>query len=244
MIRITKSPPPDELNGGCALTLTDCAAYETGDRRFEFDRNIYGHDNVRRRLREAQHAKCCYCEGRFDAHAPADVEHYRPKAAVRQDKNSPILRPGYFWLAYSWDNLYWSCQICNRSYKRNCFPLRDPEARARSHRDELSNEDPLLLDPGAAEDFRTHIQFRQEFAVGLTEVGRRTIHVVGLNRPALIEERRSRLKQLRMLLSLAQRLADEDARQELGDARLPAAVFSAMALDFLRGTELTQTEAP
>ena len=119
-----------------------------------------------------------------------------------------------------------------------------PDARARSHRDNVANEDPLLLDPGTAEDLRGHIEFREELAVGLTDAGRTTIRIVGLNRPALVEARRLRLKQLRTLLILAQRLADEDARRELGDAALPAAVFSAMALDFLRGTEFARTEVP
>ena len=217
-------------------------------------KNIYGHREVKDELRVAQHGKCCYCEGRFEAFAAADVEHYRPKGAVKQDKDSETLRPGYYWLAYSWANLYLCCQICNRSYKKDFFPLVDPTMRARSHTDNVADENPLLLDPGSLEDFRTHIEFRQEHAVGVTAAGRMTIHVVGLDRTALREERLSRLRHLRTIQDVIRLRTGrpdqdditllQDARDELRDAILPQAMFSAMAIDFLRGMEFAQAEAP
>lgn len=110
MIRVTKPPCPDALRVGADRTRADCAAYDEnaaaysgGEIKFEFDRNVYGHEAVRTTLREAQNRKCCYCEGRSDAFAAADVEHYRPKGAVRQDKKSRKQFPGYYWLAYSWE---------------------------------------------------------------------------------------------------------------------------------------------
>ena len=260
MILVTKPCPPERLDVGVARTREDCAAYDAhgidyqeGTRTFIFKKNIYGHHTVKGVLRDAQHGKCCYCEGRFDAYAAADIEHYRPKGAARQDDNSPTLRPGYYWLAYSWENLYWCCQVCNRSHKKDFFPLANPALRARSHTGNVTQEKPLLLDPGATENPRTHIEFRQERAIGLTEAGRKTIHVVGLNRPALIEDRRSHLRHLHFMQDVVQlctgsRNPDgidllEDARRELADAVLSQAVFSAMASDLLRG-EPVQTEAP
>lgn len=267
MIRVTKPPCPDALRVGADRTRADCAAYDEnaaaysgGEIKFEFDRNVYNHEAVRTTLREAQHRKCCYCEGRSDAFAAADVEHYRPKGAVRQDKKSQKQFPGYYWLAYSWENLYLCCQVCNRSGKRDLFPLADPAARARSHRDDVADESPLLLDPDGPEDPREHIRFRQERAVGLTDTGRRTIEVLGLNRPELCDARLGRLKQLRTLQQLvrvctdSREFADADrrdsardqiagARNELARAPSPSAIFSAMAADFLRESGAVGAEA-
>ena len=253
MILVTKPGPPERLEVGVAHTRQDCIDYQNGTRKFTFKNNLYGHHTVKVVLRDAQHRKCCYCEGRFDANAAADIEHYRPKAAARQDDNSPTLRPGYYWLAYSWENLYWCCQVCNRSHKKDFFSLANPALRARSHTDNVAQEQPLLLDPGATDNPRTHIEFRQERAIGLTEAGHKTIQIVGLNRPALIEDRRSRLRQLRYVqdvvnLRTGSNDADgngllDDALRELADAILPETMFSAMAIDFLGG-EPVQAETP
>ena len=266
MIRVTKPPrPPAALRAGAGRTKADCAAYDehrdeysNGVKRFDFDRAIYGHKTVRTALRKAQHRKCCYCEGRFEAFAPFDVEHYRPKGAVRQEPGSPEQIPGYYWLAYSWENLYLCCPICNRSGKKDLFPLADDSARARSHRSDIARERPLLLDPGGTDDPRKHIQFRLEHAVGQTDAGRKTIEVLDLNRPELLDERRrclTRLRELQGLQDVAQRLDPdgsepdvielrERARRELARAPLPSAIFSAMTADFLRGHDAVGVEAP
>ena len=93
MVRVYKPRAPGALARGQARTTRDCEAYdarrvdyENGARKFEFNRNIYGHKMVRRVLEKAQNGKCCFCEGKFGAFAPADIEHYRPKGAVRQDE--------------------------------------------------------------------------------------------------------------------------------------------------------------
>jgi hypothetical protein len=54
--------------------------------------------------------KCAYCECATDVVAHGDVEHFRPK-----DK--------YWWLAYSYDNYTFCCQICNQSWKAANFPV-------------------------------------------------------------------------------------------------------------------------
>ena len=250
MIRVTKLPCPDALLAGAERTRADCAAYDENadaysnrERQFDFDRAIYGHKAVRTALRKAQHRKCCYCEGRFDAFAVADIEHYRPKGAVRQDRESKKkLFPGYYWLAYSWKNLYMCCQVCNRC-KQDLFPLKDPATRARSHRGDVSGEKPLLLDPGGSDDPRKHIRFRQEYAVGLTGAGRTTIEVLGLNREALLDERLKRLQELRTSQDMVQIYAGSTepghiarrkrALHALARAILSGAIFSAMAADLL-----------
>ena len=265
MIRVTKPSRPDALLAGARRTAADCAAYDehrdeytNGVKRFDFERAIYGHADVRAALREAQQCKCCYCEGRFAAFAAFDIEHYRPKGAVRQDEKSQRQLPGYYWLAYSWENLYLCCPICNSSGKKDLFPLADQTARARSHRDDVARESPLLIDPGGTDDPRAHIRFRLEHAVSQTDAGCRTIDVLDLNRPELLDARRrhlTRLRELQGLQEVVQRLdADglephvielrERARRKLARAPLPSAIFSAMAADFLREHDAVGTETP
>ena len=231
------------LEPGVALTEQDHMNYLKGKRHFDFDRRIYGHATVKQTLSAAQHHKCCFCEGKFDAYAPADVEHYRPKGAIRQDEQSPPVVPGYYWLAYSWDNLYYCCQVCNRNNKRDFFPLTNPDMRVLSPNGNLDEEDPLILDPGGREDPRDHIKFRYEVAVGLTDAGRQTIKFLDLNRDPLIEERLKHFRRLRAfsdLLRLSRNSTEpedvqsrDDAHEELASAVRPASEFSAMAVDFL-----------
>ena len=258
MIRLSKPATPAILqNIGISRTREDCEAYDAnsddyldGTEKFEFNRNIYSHDDVRIALSRSQHEKCCFCEGRFGAFAPAHVEHYRPKGSTRQDKSSERQYPGYYWLAYSLDNLYWCCQACNTN-KSDFFPLDAPEKRARSHSSDLADEKPLILDPSGQDDPRIHIRFLDDIADSSTKAGRKTIEVIDLNRQALIDERR---KHLNFLIALHDviRLSDrssnpevielrQNAQNKLGTAVQPAAVFSAMAADFLASTSYTET---
>ena len=252
MIRVHKPTCPRRLDSGAEVTRSDCEAfdiageeYENGTKSFKFRRNIYSHPSVRQLLKRVHYRKCCFCEGKSNGFAPGDIEHYRPKGAVRQDENSIVLLPGYFWLAYSWENLYWCCQICNRSNKRDFFPLRDADKRARSNIDNLTEEDPFIIDPGGADDPRDHIKFRRELAVGLTDAGRTTVRVIGLNRVDLVEERLARLDELGRLLDIVRiwertkvpEFADlvETTRWLLEEAIAPEAEFSAMAADYISG---------
>ena len=248
MIRVCKPDAPAKLKAGLAFTQRDCAAYDAsradylnGAKRFEFKHTIYGQKTVKDALKKAQHRKCCYCEGRFEAHDYGDVEHYRPKGAVKQSKNARALYPGYYWLVYSWENLYYSCRICN-SRKSSLFPLADPEKRACSHADALVDEQPLILDPGGAEEPRKHIKFHAELATGETKAGQMTIELVDLNRSELREARLTHLVSIRRLLEIAELFEGnpdpqraqvlKDCRSEIDEAVEPTAKYSAMAVDF------------
>lgn len=107
-------------------------------------------------LREAFSAysndKCWYVECK-NLGTDDDIDHFRPKAGVKEDP----LHPGYYWLAFDWTNLRLSCHRANRPRtnpetgetggKAGHFPLIDPAARARAPGDDLSGELPALLDP-------------------------------------------------------------------------------------------------
>lgn len=209
-------------------------AYEDPDTDFKaflsdrgFDRTIFSHNSVRAQLLDCQREKCCYCEkGREHVH---EVEHFRPKTAVRQDRGEPIERPGYYWLAYEWANLLMACRHCN-GRKGTIFPLRNPDNRARSHQGGLEDETPLLLRPDQ-EDPTDHLTFREHVAVGKTDRGQKTIEILGLNRGKLMWDRRERYSALQDLHFLAQLdlPESEKAQQKLERATIPDAEFSAMA---------------
>ena len=120
MIHLDKpnETPPVLLNRGTVATQQDCEAYvgnpaAYGPGELKFNEKIYGSSEVRNALRTLQHDKCCYCESKHSATSAGRIDHFRPKGAVRQDKGSDKLHPGYYWLAYRWDNLVLACEKCN-----------------------------------------------------------------------------------------------------------------------------------
>lgn len=251
MILVSKPSPPARLLRGNPLIAeyrarfeADPAAYESNRKNFAIRRDIYGHSQVKGMLREAQHKKCCFCEGLFEAHAAADVEHYRPKAYSQQSPGAPKIYPGYYWLAYSWDNLFYCCQDCNRSHKKNFFPLRNPQARARNHHSDVASETPLILKPSGPDNPRGHIRFRKDIAVGITDAGETTVNIVCLNRLPLVEKRQGvgeALQGLHQVIQLLRNCPGKEqrdyvamARVKLYDALKPQSEFSAMASDLLQ----------
>ena len=231
---------PGKREGKTNCESYDCHSdeYCSGSRKFKFENGIYAHDSVKNKLLKAQHHKCCYCESKFRATYPGAVEHFRPKGAVQQERNQGREYPGYYWLAYSWENLLVSCHSCN-SKKGTLFPLSDPGARARSHRDDMGAERPLLVDP-ASEEPRQHIRFRGSASEPLTERGRETIRVLGLDRSDLEEDRREKLDsldKLKLIAGLGEKVDREwveQARKLLEGAVLPDARYSSMARCFLK----------
>lgn len=245
MIRVARPPttPDILLTKGAEQTEQDKAAYDSdldgyrsGNRKFHFKRTVYGDQGVKQVLLNVQHGKCCYCE----EISCGEIEHYRPKGAVKQSPKSTNQYPGYYWLAYDWNNLLVSCTDCNRN-KSILFPLENEAARARDHHDNIEAEAPLLINP-ASVDPRDHIQFHGEVPVGKTNLGRMTIEALNLRRPDLDESRRTLLNQLKFLHkvmvskqngNIPDMLAQE-AKEKLKTAICQKAEFSSMAQDFLR----------
>jgi hypothetical protein len=84
---------------------------------------------------------------------------------------------------------------CNREYKKDQFPLVDETQQLVAEQSPPGNEQPLLLDPyDPSVDPASEIEFRREYVqrkerwkpYGLTERGRETIRICGLDRPSLI----------------------------------------------------------
>ena len=239
MIRIEKPEAPEILTTrGSQKTRQDCNAYDSGSMEFDFERGIYASKKVTDCLREAQHGKCCYCESKFEGTSYAQVEHFRPKASVRQAKEADREHPGYYWLAYEWSNLFVSCRKCNTS-KSDLFPLADAR-RARSHRDDTEDERALLVDPGR-EDPRVHIRFRESTVIYRTVVGKKSIEVLKLRRDPLDDDRERQLDKFRSHCSIVELEEDhseltaiaEEMKVQILAAMQADSEFSSMFRDFI-----------
>ncbi len=204
MIRIDKSNvsiPTVLTTSGRWATESNNHGYLNGKRIFSFSKNIYGHASVKHLLIDLQHDKCCFCERKVSAGEPGHVEHYRPKGGYKQSDTSALVKPGYYWLAYDFDNLYFSCYRCNATYKKNYFPLSEPFQRARCHTDRIANEDPLIINP--ADDPSIDLYFDREVIKHRSLKGRETIKRTGLNRKYLSDERYEYLQLLDILARVA-----------------------------------------
>jgi uncharacterized protein (TIGR02646 family) len=180
------------------------ADYENGAKKFKFDSGIYGSKSVKNALIKTQHGKCFLCESKITHISFGDVEHFRPKGGSRQTADEKEMKvPGYFWLAYDWQNLFLACQLCNQRFKKNLFPLENPDERAFSEA-ELENEKPLFINP-EIENPEEFISFRGEiaFSVDGNLRGETTIEETGINRDELKEMRLATLKKLKKIYVLA-----------------------------------------
>ena len=143
---------------------------------------------------EFQHHKCAYCEksmpkGGYDKNE-YDVEHYRPKNAV---KNWPsqelVLRrsidyadqircgapAGYYLLGHDYLNYVVSCKTCNSPYKGNAFPIAgEPEPNSDDPGELRRKEKPLLPLPFGTwgEDPERFLTFQGPISVPKARSGR------------------------------------------------------------------------
>ena len=254
MIRIQRpQEPPAILRGqGRRLRRRLCAAYarstEEYQRRgkvFIFDKGVFAAPEVKAALIVAQHGKCCFCESRITHVSFGDIEHFRPKAGYRQAEGEPLQTPGYYWLAYEWDNLLFCCELCNRRHKESRFPLAEPARRARCHRDACSQEQPLFIDPSAVEPAH-HISFREEYPYPVEGdvAGQLTIQALGLDsREPLIEQRRDRLRMLRSFFDLSRCGDTVQMREEAAAWLLRYTADSAEYAAMARAALVAWTEA-
>ena len=218
--------------GLCSAYTRNPAKYTSGAGKFEFDGDIYAHDDVKTSLRRAQHGKCAFCESQITHISYGDVEHFRPKGAFRQGEAEPLERPGYYWLAYEWTNLLFSCQLCNQRHKKNEFPLSSPALRARSHRDAFTGEQPMFVDPSdPSDDPSVAISFREEIPYPKSKRGEETIRALGLKRPPLNQMRRDFLDALRATFVLAYALSPSESAKLAAEIQLARALLGRAVAD-------------
>lgn len=193
MIRVNRGPLPQGLE---AIRKAELRRIAPLVRNGTLKAKDFGtkYNEVRRKLWTAQRYKCCYCERRIDR-CFNDVEHFRPKTRAHRGPGRP--NHGYWWLAWTWENLLFACPPCNRKHKKNEFPLAPGSRILPARRSPPGPEASLLIDP-SVEDPIDHIQFRRvliggrekwfPFARGGSERGKRTIRVLKLARPTLLTD--------------------------------------------------------
>ncbi len=164
------------------------------------------------------HGKCAYCECKYEDTQPMDVEHFRPKGAIKED-GEKLAHPGYYWLAADWDNLLPSCIDCNRQRtqesgltnrrdllgKGNEFPLAANSKRVLRHNEVVDNEVYLLLNPcNLIINPEDHLDFLEDGLVipkridGIkpSKFGQASIKIFGLNRVGLVNARKEKSIQI------------------------------------------------
>jgi len=202
MIHVNKDydKPPEHLETANCRNKAELALTERN--RHNFSKHYYGNtDYVLPELERIYHEKCAYCESRTKHVATLQVEHYRPCKDVGEDNE----HEGYYWLGYEWSNLLLACPKCNgRSGKANKFPIEGDRVyqptmdsdgnldrnRCNPKLPPLSDERPLLLNPETDEP-GLHFKFDKHCKIiGITDRGKATIEICGLDRELLNRERR------------------------------------------------------
>lgn len=151
MIKLRRLPEPDCLKDIRAARLAGIRTLSRDPKSDEID----GYRIVSGDLWRGQHYKCCYCESKV-GHSFNDVEHYRPKGRADRRPNV-IATHGYWWLAFSWDNLLYACAACNRSGKNDQFPLTSTNVLV-AEQQPPGDEEPLLIDPCGDKNPVEHIE--------------------------------------------------------------------------------------
>ena len=176
-------------------------------------RDVYAHHEVQWTLQKLFYNKCAYCEYSL-IRTDVDVDHHRPKGRVHEVPD----HPGYYWLAYEWSNLLPACKQCNQlrrdltepgqsgrtpaKGKGDKFPLLNEAHRAYSPRDNIKDEDPLLIDP-TVDDPSEHMTFNPlGEVVPLSDRGTTSIDVYNLNTKRMNDERKRSIKDMICLLKL------------------------------------------
>jgi hypothetical protein len=156
MIPVNRGAEPTSLPPIRAAKLAELRAL--GRKLISAD--FKGYEIVKPELWIAQHYKCCFCEHKI-ARSYNAVEHYRPKVGADRRPGS-LQNHGYWWLAFTWDNLLLACPICNSSAKGIQFPLEIGSTPLQAEQTPPEGEQALLLDPAGNLNPVAHIVFENE----------------------------------------------------------------------------------
>jgi uncharacterized protein (TIGR02646 family) len=171
----------------------------------EFDGTVW--QAAKPTLKDLFWQKCAYCESRI--HREADIDHFRPRTGAIGTDRDPPQNDYYWWLAYEWTNLYYSCDACRFSKGRR-FPVDGARAEFdETSPESLRREKNLLLDP-CVDEPDEHLAFDGDLGkvVAKTARGRATIEILSLNRENLVAARRTSVELA--VLSLRRSIAMKD----------------------------------
>ncbi len=148
------------------------------------EKNLYKVPSIQKKLKDIYHLKCAYCEKEL-LDSPKNIEHYRPKSI-------------YYWLIYSWDNLFLSCGECN-SIKKNKFKVTNKQViyndetfdtihQLGTHYD--ASEEPYIINPEKDDILEDIIFDAQANISSLNPRVKHTIEIAcKLNRKELVQKR-------------------------------------------------------
>jgi hypothetical protein len=237
MRKINLTPPASPtwkrwINDCEKASKTLAEAVQNGEKP-NFNENLYKRKSIKNEFffsgESPFYGKCAYCEDNIVGSHRGDIEHFRPKAAVTneidepvflqdqhnkpsQDKNGqPLLHPGYYWLAYDWQNLLPSCTVCNQATivgdkkigKHNRFPVVGQHAQVPN---EVDAECPLLINPASLQDDddpskHLAIDLATGLMIPLSGRGQMCIEILGLNlRDHLVKGRKRAIREARLFL--------------------------------------------
>lgn len=229
-----------ENTNNCDLYDANPAKYNSNKLKFKILTSIYNEPTVKKILKKAQYKKCCFCE-KMQNDEDAAIEHYRPKLGYKSNRSDKIKKPGYYWLGYTWENLFFICKPCNTK-KGNIFPIADETTRAKNHTMNIASERPLILNPTGTglNNPRKHINFIKEFPKGISNEGKATVEACMLDREGLNIERRAHIDELDdRILTIIDNSHDltkpavQRAINYLKKSTKKEAKFSAMAIDYI-----------
>lgn len=232
MIKIDSSIEPDFLSSDAVINALGRIRDRTSHEIKKAD-ELWRNKKVTDKLFVSHHGKCCYCERKRDRKREMDVDHYRPKGKVENG----TANDGYWWLAYKWNNLLWSCKTCNQKYKDMIFTLLPSGTRAYHEASDLDLEKPHLINP-KLEDPSQFLTFHIDRSGGLFFVkavahadidndeeirANETIKIVGLNRKDdgddLVKERGEEFSRTDFEMIVMHILTAEDAKDKHPESR-------------------------
>lgn len=193
------TPPADWLADAQAVS----DALETTKNEADRDALIEQHEKLWRdaRIRDwllnLFHNKCWYTEAQ-EAVSAYHVDHYRPKGRVT-DVGRTNPEPGYWWLAFKWENYRICGQLINVK-KSDVFPLVSGYRATPDVPGSLKLEAPALLDPTTDDARLISFEMDEDGCRAVPTPGAdeedcarvmTTIEVIGLNRLDRLNQKRA-----------------------------------------------------
>lgn len=136
--------------------------------------------------------KCVYCESHIE---PKRGTHdaFRPRTNAKGIGPGDFSEEHYWWLAYEWNNIYYSCQECNR-FKQSFFPVEGPRCKVGAPYTEVLKEYNLIID-ACSEDPELMFDYDENGRIiPLNRKAEVTIDILKLNRITLVEARKKALQ--------------------------------------------------
>lgn len=192
-------PPADwlaEAEAACA-ELADANTEAERDAIIEAKQKLWRDERIRDWLLGLFHNKCWYSEAQ-EAVSAYHVDHYRPKGRVT-DVGRVHHEPGYWWLAFRWQNYRICGQLINVK-KNDVFPLVSGHRATPDVAVSLRLEAPALLDPTTDDARLISFEMDEDGCRAVPSGGAdeedmdrvlTTIEVIGLNRLDRLNSKRA-----------------------------------------------------